>query len=321
MLLTAKILLFAVIFPQRLATALDIGLSTKCVVIPKEMGMCHNIGYSEMRLPNLMGHTSMAEVILKSTTWQHLVHTDCHPHVRTFLCSLFAPICLDTFIHPCRSMCAAVRDSCAPALLCHGHRWPASLACDRFPADEDMCLAPLTRDYKHLHKGSSKVAEGRVAVPCAPGNQGDTGNSAPRRSVGLSVQSSLAFLCTCSCRWVAEWQRWQCKLQQTCSAAMKVKLSKKRTAFEDQEYNIECQVEFITQGSLLPYETQSMIQQWLLINEKCIERMTPTHRPMVYLLVGNIEEGIILVKQIYRWQRKDSQLTVATQKWRYHKCL
>lgn len=105
------------------------------------------------------------------------------------------------------------------------------------------------------------------------------------------------------------------------SLAVKVKLSKKRTAFEDQEYNIECQVEFITQGSLLPYETQSMIQQWLLINEKCIERMSPTHRPMVYLLVGNIEEGIILVKQVYRWQRKDSQLTLATQKWRQHKCL
>lgn len=96
MLLTAKILVFAVNGFLRVATGLDIGLSTKCVVIPKEMGMCHNIGYSEMRLPNLMGHTSMAEVILKSTTWQHLVHTDCHPHVRTFLCSLFAPVCLDT---------------------------------------------------------------------------------------------------------------------------------------------------------------------------------------------------------------------------------
>jgi len=105
------------------------------------------------------------------------------------------------------------------------------------------------------------------------------------------------------------------------SSAVKVKLSKKRTGFGDQEYNIECQVEFITQGSLLPYETQSMIQQWLLINENCMRRMTPTHRPMVYLLVGNIEDGTILVNQVYRWQRRDSQLTLATQKWRYHKCL
>lgn len=96
MLLTAEILVFAVNGFLRVATALDIGLSTKCVVIPKEMGVCHKIGYSEMRLPNLMGHTSMAEVIQKSSTWQHLVNTDCHPHVGTFLCSLFAPICLDT---------------------------------------------------------------------------------------------------------------------------------------------------------------------------------------------------------------------------------
>uniref|UniRef100_A0A663NAH3 FZ domain-containing protein n=1 Tax=Athene cunicularia TaxID=194338 RepID=A0A663NAH3_ATHCN len=140
-------------------TGFDIGLSTKCVVIPKEMDMCHKIGYSEMRLPNLMGHTSMAEVILKSTTWQHLTHTDCHPHVRTFLCSLFAPICLDTFIHPCRSMCVAVRESCAPVLTCHGHPWPDSLDCDRFPADEDMCLASLTKEYKYLDKGSWIVLE------------------------------------------------------------------------------------------------------------------------------------------------------------------
>lgn len=105
------------------------------------------------------------------------------------------------------------------------------------------------------------------------------------------------------------------------SLAVKVKLSKKRTLLGDQEYNIECQVEFITQGSLLPYETQNMIQQWLLINENCTQKMTQTHRPMVYLLVGKVEEGIILVNQVYRWQRRDSQLTLATQKWRYHKCL
>uniref|UniRef100_A0A8C8ECY6 FZ domain-containing protein n=1 Tax=Otus sunia TaxID=257818 RepID=A0A8C8ECY6_9STRI len=148
-------------------TGFDIGLSTKCVVIPKEMDMCHKIGYSEMRLPNLMGHTSMAEVILKSTTWQHLTHTDCHPHVRTFLCSLFAPICLDTFIHPCRSMCVAVRESCAPVLTCHGHPWPDSLDCDRFPADEDMCLASLTKEYKYLDKGSWEMAQGRVTVLCS----------------------------------------------------------------------------------------------------------------------------------------------------------
>ncbi|XP_034623565.1 polyamine deacetylase HDAC10 isoform X2 [Trachemys scripta elegans] len=145
-------MLFALSSFLRLTMGFDIGLSTKCVAIPMEMGMCHSIGYSEMRLPNLMGHTSMAEVIPKSAEWHHFVETGCHPHARTFLCSLFAPVCLDTFIHPCRSMCVAVRDSCAPLLLCHGLSWPDSLDCDRFPADEDMCLASLSKEYKHIHK-------------------------------------------------------------------------------------------------------------------------------------------------------------------------
>ncbi|NXU57960.1 SFRP2 protein, partial [Turnix velox] len=270
----------------RVVTGFDIGLSTKCVMIPKEMEMCHKIGYSEMRLPNLMGHTSMAEVILKSTTWQHLVNTGCHPHLRTFLCSLFAPVCLDTFIHPCRSMCVAVRDSCAPVLACHGHSWPQSLDCHRFPADEDMCLASLTKEYKHLHQVLPKP----VCQAC------------PAVEEFFTHKRVLEVFCD-------------------NNFAVKVKLSKKITLFGDQEYNIECQVEFISQGSFLPYETQNMIQQWLLFNKNCTQRMSPTHRPMVYLLVGNIEEGVILVNQVYRWQKRDSQLTLATQKWRYHKCL
>lgn len=96
MFLPAQMLAFALSGFLRLTIGFDIGLSTKCVAIPKEMSMCHNIGYSEMRLPNLMGHTSMTEVISKSTDWQHLAQTGCHPYARTFLCSLFAPVCLDT---------------------------------------------------------------------------------------------------------------------------------------------------------------------------------------------------------------------------------
>uniref|UniRef100_A0A8C0HAM8 FZ domain-containing protein n=1 Tax=Chelonoidis abingdonii TaxID=106734 RepID=A0A8C0HAM8_CHEAB len=259
-------MLFALSSFLRLTMGFDIGLSTKCVAIPMEMGMCNSIGYSEMRLPNLMGHTSMAEVIPKSAEWQHFVETGCHPHARTFLCSLFAPVCLDTFIHPCRSMCVAVRDSCAPLLLCHGLSWPDSLDCDRFPADEDMCLASLSKEYKHIHKG-----------------------------------------------------RWLKQLMCFFSPAVKVKLYKKRTVSGDQAYNIECQVEFINQRLLLPYDTRNVIQQWLLMNENCTQRMTQTFRPMVYLIVGNIEEGTVLVNQIYRWQRKDSQMTLATRKWKHHK--
>uniref|UniRef100_A0A8C6ZPN8 FZ domain-containing protein n=1 Tax=Nothoprocta perdicaria TaxID=30464 RepID=A0A8C6ZPN8_NOTPE len=67
------------------ARGFDIGLSTKCVAIPQEMAMCQKVGYSEMRLPNLLGHTSLEEVVLRATAWQRLARTDCHPLVRTFL--------------------------------------------------------------------------------------------------------------------------------------------------------------------------------------------------------------------------------------------
>lgn len=39
----------------------------------------------------------------------------------------------------------AVRDSCAPVLACQGHAWPEALDCDRFPAQEDMCLTSLIK--------------------------------------------------------------------------------------------------------------------------------------------------------------------------------
>lgn len=56
-------------------------------------------------------------------------------HCVTSCCYLFS------FIQPCRSLCVAVRESCAPVLACQGHSWPDVLDCDRFPAEEDMCLS------------------------------------------------------------------------------------------------------------------------------------------------------------------------------------
>lgn len=57
-----------------------------------------------------------------------------------------------SFIQPCRSLCVAVRDSCAPVLACQGHLWPEALDCDRFPDEEDMCLTPYAK-LNHYSKG------------------------------------------------------------------------------------------------------------------------------------------------------------------------
>lgn len=70
-------------------------ISSRCVPIPSNMALCQNIGYENMRMPNLLGHESPAEAVQQSVSWLTLLARECHPDARIFLCSLFAPICLD----------------------------------------------------------------------------------------------------------------------------------------------------------------------------------------------------------------------------------
>uniref|UniRef100_A0A8C6TYP1 Sizzled n=1 Tax=Neogobius melanostomus TaxID=47308 RepID=A0A8C6TYP1_9GOBI len=119
------------VHPGLSVAAFDMGQSTRCVAIPNKMRVCKDVGYSEMRLPNFLGHSNLeSEVVPRSEDWRPLLQTGCHPQAQAFLCSLIAPDCLDTFIQPCRSLCVAVRDSCAPVLNC-----------DRFPDEDDKCLS------------------------------------------------------------------------------------------------------------------------------------------------------------------------------------
>uniref|UniRef100_A0A673KKD8 Secreted frizzled-related protein 5-like n=1 Tax=Sinocyclocheilus rhinocerous TaxID=307959 RepID=A0A673KKD8_9TELE len=115
--------------------------SSRCVPIPSNMALCQGLGYNSMRMPNLLGHESPAEAVQQSTSWLPLLARECHPHARIFLCSLFAPVCLERIISPCRSLCVSVRDSCAPIMNCYGYPWPRILQCDQFPKDHLMYLS------------------------------------------------------------------------------------------------------------------------------------------------------------------------------------
>ncbi|KAM9311723.1 secreted frizzled-related protein 5-like [Gastrophryne carolinensis] len=265
--------------------AFDIGLSTRCVSIPKELGMCHDVGYAEMRLPNLMGHTNMAEVVAKTADWHKLLQTGCHSYAQTFLCSLFSPVCMDTFIPPCRSMCEAVRDSCAPVLACHDQSWPESLNCDRFPAGDDMCLDNLGKEFQYTYKELPKP----TCQGCPPIEE----TYSPKNALNAFCDNNFA---------------------------VKVKVAKRKISHGLHDYVVEGPVEFIKQGLLLPYDTRNMIEQWLRINDNCAHRMIHHHRTMVYVIAGDIQNGKVVVNRIFHWQKKDIQLALATRKWRHHKC-
>ncbi|XP_048410060.1 sizzled [Stegostoma tigrinum] len=264
----------------------DIGISTKCVSVPKEMGLCQDVGYTEMRLPNLMGHTTLREVIPKSAEWESLLRTGCHTHSATFLCSLFAPVCLDTFLQPCRSLCVAVRDSCSQVLACHGQSWPDAFDCDRFPANEDTCLTSISTESSTYRKFFPK--------PTCQGCPNAEELGAHKRILQAFCQNSFA---------------------------VKVTLTKRKRASGDSEYEVEGRVEMISPGSLFPFGTRTIIQQWLLINTNCAHKLTRSNnRAVQYVLIGNVQDTNIIVNKIYLWHRKDTQLTLAARKWKQHKC-
>ena len=59
------------------------------------MKLCPNSNY-RMTLPNLLGHESLREAVSQSKIWNlHSGMLECHPDARTYLCSLFAPVCVN----------------------------------------------------------------------------------------------------------------------------------------------------------------------------------------------------------------------------------
>lgn len=116
------------------------GKTQQCVPIPEDLRLCHNVGYNQMLLPNLLEHETMAEVKQQAGSWVPLVHKACHPGTQVFLCSLFAPVCMDRPVYPCRWLCEAVRDSCIPIMEAFGFPWPEMLTCSKFPVGE-VCIA------------------------------------------------------------------------------------------------------------------------------------------------------------------------------------
>lgn len=136
----------------------------QCLDIPADLPLCHTVGYKRMRLPNLLEHESLAEVKQQASSWLPLLAKRCHSDTQVFLCSLFAPVCLDRPIYPCRSLCEAVRAGCAPLMEAYGFPWPEMLHCHKFPLDNDLCIAV---QFGHL-PATAPPGSAPAPAPCAP---------------------------------------------------------------------------------------------------------------------------------------------------------
>lgn len=111
-----------------------------CIGIPANLSLCQNIGYNRMRIPDLLEHDSLGEILEQSSSWIPLLNVRCHPDTQRFLCSLFTPVCVDPPISPCRSLCEKVKSGCESRMKMYGFPWPDMFACDHFPQDNDMCI-------------------------------------------------------------------------------------------------------------------------------------------------------------------------------------
>lgn len=139
----------------------------QCVDIPVDLRLCHNVGYKKMVLPNLLEHETMAEVKQQASSWVPLLNKNCHMGTQVFLCSLFAPVCLDRPIYPCRWLCEAVRDSCEPVMQFFGFYWPEMLKCDKFP-EGDVCIAMTPPNATEASKPQGKGTPSHAREPPRP---------------------------------------------------------------------------------------------------------------------------------------------------------
>lgn len=119
-------------------TAGEQKLQCQEVTIP----MCRGIGYNFTYMPNQFNHETQEEAGLEVHQFYPLVEIKCSPDLRLFLCSMYAPICMEGYHHhlpACRPVCERARAGCAPLMAQYGFQWPERMNCDNLPVS-GLCV-------------------------------------------------------------------------------------------------------------------------------------------------------------------------------------
>ena len=101
-------------------------------------GVCSDLGYDKVRLPNMFGHTTSKMAHLALSQYIPTIKAGCSPELNSFLCSAYLPPCNQTDVVPhSRSLCLKARSGCEPLMRKFGFDWPENLACEKFPEAVD----------------------------------------------------------------------------------------------------------------------------------------------------------------------------------------
>ncbi|KAM4736056.1 uncharacterized protein FYW61_006353 isoform 2-T2 [Anableps anableps] len=111
---------------------------------PITIPMCQHLSYNQTIVPNLLGHTSQREAVIKMSFFNSIVQTVCTADIQLFLCRAYAPECVDgQVLRPCRSFCEKARRNCEGLINSFGVSWPDEMQCHAFP--EESCIAEDNR--------------------------------------------------------------------------------------------------------------------------------------------------------------------------------
>lgn len=105
---------------------------------PITVPMCQGLPYNQTITPNLLGHASQIEAMMKMSFFDMIMKTLCSEDIRLFLCMAYVPRCVGGSVQrPCRALCERAKQGCGGLMASYGFSWPDELSCDSFP--EDTC--------------------------------------------------------------------------------------------------------------------------------------------------------------------------------------
>ncbi|VIO96190.1 Uncharacterized protein BM_BM7044 [Brugia malayi] len=140
---------------------------------PIEIPLCKDIPYKYTYFPNSLLQPDQQSLQTQTEHFKPLIKTNCNPHIKFFICSVFAPMCpehMPQAVTSCRSVCEEVKRDCVSILLEFGIDWPEPLNCSRFPEAPNLCMKPTNDQNSYLgpeqfdtdHRESVTSLEGRI---------------------------------------------------------------------------------------------------------------------------------------------------------------
>lgn len=134
--------------------------------------ICRNLGYNYTSMPNKFNHANQEEARYMLYQFSALLKTHCSEDLLLFLCSLYAPVCIEDYkrqLPPCSSVCVRVKSGCGSIMKKYGFGWPDQMKCGHFPKygdKENLCMHSKEGNEKNEKKdrvSKSKSSRKRIS--------------------------------------------------------------------------------------------------------------------------------------------------------------